>query len=169
MTLRTYVLSFTFPVILLWHCPITSGTVIFKCCQILTGWPRTSEKDRGEADGNFRPVVYMAISQPAPRMGRFLITCSGKVMTQGLVHLLWSCCPSPPHPAPFIGKCRVSGTDRILEVLAVASTSCALVGKCSHPQENEDPEVSGWNEQLFSLYSLRGVNDCCKACGVPRT
>lgn len=45
-------------------------------------------------------------------MGCFLITGSGKVMTQGLAHLLWSCCPSPPHPSPFFGKCRVSGTDR---------------------------------------------------------
>lgn len=46
----------------------------------------------------------MAISQPALRMGCFLITCSGKVMTQGLVHLLWSCCPSLPHPAPLLGS-----------------------------------------------------------------
>lgn len=51
----------------------------------------------------------------------------------------------------------------------MASTSCVPVGKCSYPQEKEDPEVSGWSKQLFSLYSLRGINACCKAHGAPST
>lgn len=99
-------------------------------------------------------------------MGCFLITCSGKVMAQGLVHLLWSRCPSPPHPAPFFGKCRVSGTDRVLEVLEVASTTCVIAGTCWKvlPSPGKrGPRVSGWNEQPFhSLYSLHGIDDIAK-------
>lgn len=36
MTVATCVLSFTFAVILLCHCPLTSSTVNFKCCHIVT-------------------------------------------------------------------------------------------------------------------------------------
>lgn len=64
MTVPTCVLSFTSAVILLWHCPITPSTVIFKCCQIVTGLPRTEEGNQREHNGISQHTTEMALSYP---------------------------------------------------------------------------------------------------------
>lgn len=80
MTVPVCVLSFTFAVILLWHCPITSSTVIFKCCQIVTGLPRTEERSQ-EHTMAFPDTLQRWSSSPSHRWNS-LRNCSVKMMTQ---------------------------------------------------------------------------------------
>lgn len=83
MTVPTCVLSFTFAVILLWHCPIISTTVTFKCCQIVTGLPRTEEGSQGEHNGLSQHATGWAAS-PSRRLNSWK-NSSVKMMTQYLL------------------------------------------------------------------------------------
>lgn len=72
MTVPRRVLSLTFAVILLWHCPITSSTVIFKCCHIVTGLPRTEERNEGEHSGVSQRAAETAVGPLRPLRGGIL-------------------------------------------------------------------------------------------------